>query len=33
MGNEEQEPTLRPGEPVFVVAPRLTPEQLNASLK
>ena len=33
MGNEEGEPKLRPGEPVFVVAPRLVPEQLVARLK
>ena len=33
MGNEEQEPVLRPGEPAFVVAPGLTPEQLDARLK
>ena len=29
MGNEEQKPVLRPGEPVFVAVPRLTPEQLE----
>jgi hypothetical protein len=33
MGNQQQEPQLRPGEPVFVVAPHLTPEQLDARLK
>ena len=29
MGNEEHSPVLRPGEPVFIVTPRLTPEQLD----
>jgi len=33
MGNEEREPRLRPGEPVFVVTPHLAPEQLVAHLK
>ena len=33
MGNEKQPPVLRPGEPVFVVAPGLTPEQLDARLR
>ena len=33
MGNDEQKPVLRAGEPVFVVAPRLTPDQLDAELK
>jgi len=33
MGNERQPPVLRPGEPVFIVAPQLTPEQLDACLK
>ncbi len=33
MGNEEPNPRLRPGEPVFVIAPRLQPEQLGAALK
>jgi hypothetical protein len=32
-GNEEQSSRLRPGEPVFVVAPHLAPEQLDARLK
>lgn len=33
MGNEEAKPELRPGEPVFVVALKLSPEQLLAVLK
>ncbi len=33
MGNEEQEPRLRPGEPVFVVVPDLAPERLDSRLK
>jgi len=33
MGNEEPKPVLRPGEPVFIVAPRSTAEQLDAVLK
>ena len=32
MGNELAEPELRPGEPVYVVAPRLTPEALKERL-
>jgi hypothetical protein len=32
MGNPEPEPSLRPGEPVYVSAPRLTPGQLEARL-
>ena len=33
MGNPEPEPSLRPGEPVYVSAPRLTPGQLEERLK
>ena len=33
MGNPAQEPAMRPGEPVFVVAPQLTPELLDARLE
>jgi len=33
MGNEESRPVLRPGEPVFIVAPQLTAEQLDSRLK
>lgn len=33
MGNVEQEATLRPGEPVYVIAPQLTVEQLDARLR
>jgi hypothetical protein len=32
MGAPLGEPTLRPGEPVFIVAPDLTPERLEAKL-
>jgi len=32
MGNAMREPALRPGEPVFVVAPQLAPELLDAKL-
>jgi hypothetical protein len=33
MGNEQSEPELRPGEPAYVVAPRLAPDKLDESLK
>jgi len=33
MGNALERPALRPGEPVFIVAPRLAPEQLGTRLK
>ncbi len=33
LGNAEPRPALRRGEPVYVAAPRLTPEQLDARLK
>ena len=33
MGNEMTRPVLRPGEPVFVVAPQLSPDQLDPRLK
>ncbi|MCS7306008.1 MAG: carbohydrate binding domain-containing protein [Thermoguttaceae bacterium] len=33
MGNPMSTPTLRPGEPVFVLAPHLKPDQLEAALK
>jgi hypothetical protein len=33
MGNVEPQPRLRPGEPVFVAAPDLTPGELDARLK
>ena len=33
MGNENEQPVLRPGEPVFFVAPRLTTEELAARLE
>jgi hypothetical protein len=33
MGNAAQQPAMRPGEPVFVVAPQLTPDALDARLQ
>jgi hypothetical protein len=33
MGNDEPKPMLRPGEPVFVVAPGFTADQLATALK
>lgn len=33
MGNDDRSGLLRPGEPVFLVAPESTPEQLDADLK
>jgi len=32
MGNQDSTRTLKPGEPVYVISPRLTPDQLFETL-